>query len=102
MTLEAKITNLLADAPENATFEIVAHELWGNCNEGFEVNSSWFLARNADMGDLLRIARGRWEAFKTNYLPHARVADIEDTGFDDTFSLAVDSVPFLEIHATLL
>lgn len=100
MKLETKIRQLLNDANHdaNARFEVVAFELWGNAREGFDTNSAWYLSKNADADQVLQDARGRWEAFKVNYLPKARVADIEDTGFDSTLSLEVDSVPFLEIR----
>jgi hypothetical protein len=100
MKLETKIRQLLNETnhPANARFEVVAFELWGNSREGFEANSAWYLSKNADADQVLQDARGRWEAFKVNYLPKARVSDISDTGFDSTLSLEVDSVPFLEIR----
>jgi hypothetical protein len=100
MKLETKIRQLITEAnPDaNARFDVVAFELWGNPREGFETNSAWFLSTNADADQVLQDARGRWEVFKANYLPRARVCDITDTGFDSTLSLEVDSVPFLEIR----
>lgn len=100
MTLEKKISQLLNEAnhPSNARFKVVAFELWGNSREGFEYNSSWYIANDADIEKVLESARGRWEAFKVNYLPKARVSDIADIGFDSTISLEVDSIPFLEIR----
>lgn len=100
MKLETKIRQLLNDANHTAEarFDVVAFELWGNACEGFETNTAWYLSKDADANQVLKDSRGRWEAFKVNYLPKARVADIEDTGFDSTLSLEVDSVPFLEIR----
>jgi hypothetical protein len=99
MKLENKISQLIGET--NAThFDVIAHELWGNKNEGFETNSSWYLKRNADLSEVMESARGRWEVLKVNYLPRARVKDIQDTGWDSTFSLEVDCVPFLEIRAS--
>jgi len=99
MKLENKISQLISET--NATqFDVIAHELWGNSKDGFETNSSWYLKRDADMSEVLEAARGRWEVFKVNYLPKARVKDIQDTGWDSTFSLEVDCVPFLEIRAS--
>lgn len=100
MKLETKIRQLLNDANHdtNARFDVIAFELWGNSREGFDTNTAWHLSMDADVDQVLRDARGRWEAFKVNYLPKARVADIEDTGFDSTLSLEVDCVPFLEIR----
>ena len=101
MKLETKIRNLIAETqPTNETrFNVVAHELWGNSEEGFSTNSSWYIATNATLEQVLESARARWEIFKLNYLPKARVGDIQDTGFDSTLSLEVDCVPFLEIRA---
>jgi hypothetical protein len=100
MKLETKIRQLINESnPDtNARFEVVAFELWGNAREGFDCNNAWKIARNADFAEVLEASRARWEIFKVNYLPKARVCDISDTGFDSTLSLEVDSVPFLEIR----
>ena len=100
MKLETKIRNLITETnpASDARFNVVAHELWGNSQEGFSTNASWYLATNADLSQVLEAARGRWEVFKVNYLPKARVGDITDSGFDSTLSLEVDCVPFLEIR----
>lgn len=100
MKLETKIRQLITQAnPDaNARFEVVAFELWGNAREGFDTNSSWYLRKDADLAEVLESARARWEIFKVNYLPKARVCDLTDSGFDSTISLEVDSVPFLEIR----
>jgi len=102
MKLETKIRNLIneTNATNEARFDIVAFELWGNSREGFDCNNAWHIARGVKLNEALEAARGRWEAFKLNYLPKARVCDISDTGFDDTLSLEVDCVPFLEIRAS--
>jgi len=99
-TLESKLRDMILEvnALPEARFDVVAFELWGNAREGFETNSAWYIASGVDLGGALEAARGRWEVFKINYLPKARVADISDTGFDSTLSLEVDSVPFLEIR----
>ena len=100
MKLETKIRNLIteANATDETRFDIVAHELWGNSREGFETNTSWYIKTNSTLEEALEAARGRWEVFKLNYLPKARVGDITDTGYDNTLSLEVDCVPFLEIR----
>jgi len=101
MKLETKIRNLITEtnATNDSRFNVVAHELWGNSREGFETNSSWYIKTNATLEEALEAARGRWEVFKANYLPKARVGDIQDTGYSDDLSLEVDCVPFLEIRA---
>jgi hypothetical protein len=101
MKLETKIRNLITEtnATNDSRFNVVAHELWGNSEEGFSTNSSWYIATNADIETVLESARARWEIFKLNYLPKARVGDIQDTGYSDDLSLEVDCVPFLEIRA---
>jgi hypothetical protein len=102
MKLETKIRQLINEAnPDaNSRFDVIAHELWGNSKEGFEANSSWYIASNADLECVLEAARGRWEVFKVNYLPKARVCDIVDIGglTERFLSLDVDCVPFLEIR----
>jgi hypothetical protein len=100
MKLETKIRNLIneTNATEETRFNVIAHELCGNSQEGYSTNSSWYIATNADIAQVLEATRGRWEVFKVNYLPKARVSDISDTGFDSTLSLEVDCIPFLEIR----
>lgn len=100
MKLETKIRQLINEAnPDaNARFEVVAFELWGNAREGFDCNNAWHIARNADLAEVLESARARWEIFKVNYLPKARVSDIEDYSCDSRLSLEVGCVPFLEIR----
>jgi hypothetical protein len=99
MKLEQKVKQLIGET-ESTHFDVIAHELWGNSKDGFDCNSSWYLKRDADLSEVMEAARGRWEVFKVNYLPTARVRDIQDTGWDSTFSLEVDCVPFLEIRAS--
>jgi hypothetical protein len=101
MKLETKIRNLITETQPNndSRFDVVAFELWGNSREGFDCNNAWKIATNADIKTVLESARARWEIFKLNYLPKARVGDIQDTGFDSTLSLEVDCIPFLEIRA---
>lgn len=101
MKLETKIRNLITEtnATNESRFDVVAFELWGNSRDGFDCNNAWKIATNADIEQVLETARGRWEVFKVNYLPKARVGDISDIGFDSTLSLEVDYVPFLEIRA---
>jgi len=101
MKLETKIRNLIRETqPSSETrFNVVAHELWGNSREGFETNTSWYIATNADIEQVLESARARWEVFKLNYVSNARVCDIQDTGYSDDLSLEVDCVPFLEIRS---
>jgi hypothetical protein len=101
MKLETKIHNLIneTNATSDARFDVIAFELWGNSKEGFECNNAWKIETNADIETVLKSARARWEIFKVNYLPKARVGDISDIGYDDNLSLEVDCVPFLEIRA---
>ena len=96
MKLETLISKALPENREH--FDVIAYELWGNRKDGFDCNNAWPVARNADREQVLEAARGRWEVFKANYLPKARVKDISDIGYDDTVSLEVDCVPFLEIR----
>jgi hypothetical protein len=100
MKLETKIRQLINESNPDASarFNVIAFELWGEPEGGYSTNNAWHIARNADLAEVLEAARARWEIFKLNYLPKARVCDIEDTGFDSTLSLEVDSVPFLEIR----
>ena len=98
MKLETKIRQLINEANPDARFNVIAFELWGEPEGGYSTNNAWHIAMNADAEQVLEAARARWEIFKVNYMPKARVCDIEDTGFDSTISLEVACVPFLEIR----
>lgn len=99
MKLETKIRQLIAETNPTAEtrFDVIAHELMHD-GFGWSTNSSWYLKRDANIAETLEAARGRWEVFKANYHSRARVADIQDNGFDSTLSLDVDYIPFLEIR----
>lgn len=97
MTLEKRFQSELVDLA-NRSFAIIAHELWGNSREGYETNTSWFLARNADFEDLLRVARGRWEVFKVNYSPRATIHGLSFDGDERTIYIESEGIPFLEIR----
>jgi hypothetical protein len=99
MKLETTIRILIAQsnpAPSEA-FDVIAHELIHD-GEFYSTNTSWYLRRDADIPAVLEAARGRWEAFKVNYAPRARVSDIRDVNYCDDISLEVDGIPFLEIR----
>jgi hypothetical protein len=97
MTLEKKLISLLCEASQNATFDVVAHELWHD-GEGWSTNSSWYLQRGANLPTVLEAARGRWEVFKVNYCPKARVFEIADTGCESSLYIEDHCAPFLEIR----
>lgn len=97
MTLEQKIESLLTDGHR---FDLIAYELWGNRREGYDCNNAWRIASNVDREEAIQAARGRWEVFKVNYHPKARVRDIEDVSCSpDHALLEVDCIPFLEIRS---
>jgi len=96
-TLETAIKELLANHPADSTFTVFAHELWRD-GEGWTSNDRWYLARNASLSEVLSIARGRWEVFKVNYSPRARVSDIADIGYESgEYSLECAHLPFIDI-----
>jgi hypothetical protein len=103
-TLETLISSLLSDFPETATFDLTAFELWGNARDGFDCNDSWCVGRDVPRDAVAEHARGRWEVFKVNYLPKARVSDIADINYhaESGLSLEVDYVPFLDIRPASL
>lgn len=101
VTLETLVASLLSDFPADTLFHVKAFELWGNARDGFDCNDAWYIGRSVTRDDVPAIARGRWEVFKVNYLPKARVSDLTDISSDEkTVSLEVDCVPFLDISLT--
>jgi hypothetical protein len=100
MKLESKIKSLLSHFPTNSTFRVQALELFHD-GEGWSVNNGFIIANNASLETVLESARGRWEVFKVNYFPKARVRDITDFGDSDPFDSAMlecNGVPLLEIR----
>jgi len=100
MKLETVIKSHLESFPPEARFSVIAFELWGNAREGFDCNDAWKIARDISADEVPAVARGRWEAFKVNYLPKARVSDVSDASCDSggDILLEVDCVPFLTIR----
>lgn len=76
MKLETKLNELL---PAGDSFNVQFYELTRNYGEGWSVNTAWRAATNASRAETLRLLRARWEVFKLNYAPKARVADLSDT-----------------------
>ena len=100
MKLESKIKSLLSHFPADSTFRVQAFEL-NHDGEGWSVNDSFIIANEASLETVLESARGRWEVFKVNYMPKAKVKDITDWGDADPFDSAMlecDGVMFLEIR----
>lgn len=93
-SIEARIDALL---PEFPSFDVIAHELmqegYGG-NTCYSVNNSWHLARGCDREEAIRHLANRWQVFKANYMPKARVRDLEDISCD------VESGCLLEVNCT--
>lgn len=89
-SIEARIDALL---PEFPSFDVIAHELWRD-ERGWSVNDSWHLARGCDREEAIRHLANRWQVFKANYMPRARVRDLEDISCD------VESGCLLEVNCT--
>lgn len=100
ITLKSLIRETLAAYPPGTLFSVYAFELWGNTREGFDCNDCWRIAHEADPHEVESAAIARWEIFRLNYAPRARVSGITDTGggAPHPASLEVDCLPFLEIR----
>lgn len=95
-TLEQHIASLLSNAP-GATFDVMVHELWRDSEGGWSSNDRWHIILNASLPYTLAILRERWEIFKANYSPKARVADITGIGEGNYYSLECGHLPFVDI-----
>jgi hypothetical protein len=96
-SFESRIDELL---PEYPSYAVIAHELWRD-DGGWSVNDSWHISRSCDREDAICHLRNRWEVFKVNYAPRARVRDIEDVnwcGPEFPSLLEVDCIAFAEVH----
>lgn len=90
MKLETKLDQML---PQWPSFRIQFHELW-RYDGSWSVNDSWTPRESADRQETISLLRSRWEIFKLNYLPKARVKDLVNIGDRDDCMLEVDCVAF--------
>ena len=98
-TLESTIRDFLTPYPPETLFKVRAHELLHD-GEGWSSNDRFTLASAAPRDEIPAIARARWEVFKVNYSPRARVSDLADIGYDPAIGLMLecDFLPFLDIE----
>ena len=96
-SLEAAIIEFLAKFPEETKFDVIAHELT-NDGHGWSVNDNFRIGTDCDKEEVAEHARGRWEIFKINYMPKARIYNLEDTGWEKEIHLECDYVSFLTIR----
>lgn len=101
-TLKTAIREILESFPPGTRWDVHALELWGNRREGLSVNDAWTIARDADAAEVIEAAAGRWEIFKINYHPKARVADLDCTEISLDFDCHVEcaQIPFLTLRPT--
>jgi len=95
--LEQKLETLLPEG--DGPFEVVAFELTRDMGS-WNVNTPFRIASKADRLETLSILRKRWNVFKANYMPKARVADLTDIsdGFDGACNLEVDCTAFADVR----
>ena len=107
-TLEhAILAALPAPIDPLATYTVRAHELTHD-GEGWSSNDRFTIAKDVTAEQMLETARERFDVFKANYAPRARIMDLEalDTYNDEeddeetTLSLEIDFLPFLDIETT--
>jgi hypothetical protein len=94
------ITPVLAAFPD-ARFNVLGCELWRDADGGWSFNDAFRIASETDLAGVQSAARGRWEVFKTNYMPRARVADVECLEYipgDQSIYVECAGVSFLEIR----
>jgi hypothetical protein len=97
-SIEAKLDSLL---PQFPSFDVIAHELWADGEGSYSVNDSWHLARGCDREEAIGHLANRWQIFKANYAPKARVRDLTDenySGPEFPALLEVDCIAFAEVR----
>lgn len=98
-TLETAIRSILESYPPGTLFDCIAHSLQ-NDGEAWSTNDSWKMGRACDIPETLTHCRARWEVWKVNYHPRARVRNLTDanwSGPDYSALLEVDCIPFMEL-----
>ena len=94
-SLEARIDHIL---PEFPSYDVIAHELMGDGDGGWCVNDSWKMGRGCDREEAIEHLKNRWEIFKLNYHPRARVKDLDNVGDEYGALLEVDCIAFGEVR----
>ncbi len=95
-SFEEKVNDLI---PQGESYTVRAFELWRESEGGWSVNDGWTIASNVDRESAIEALRGRWEIFKLNYLPKARVSDIQDIAdMEGESKLEVDCTAFADIE----
>lgn len=82
-TLETAISEILAPVLAHdpaATFDVWGCQLQREPDGGWTFNDAFRMIREAGLAEALETARARWDIFKLNYAPRARVADIDCAG----------------------
>jgi len=98
-TLEDRVKSLLTELEPEAKYTIMAHELWRD-EDGWVSNDRFRLATEVDIDRAIEVIRGRWEVFKANYAPRARVRDLElaEEYYNNAVNLEVAYLPFVDIE----
>lgn len=107
-TLEARALDLLRPLSlhDSTLYTLRAHELWRDCDGGWSSNDRFTLARDVDLAEALRAIRRRWEVFRANYAPRARISDVDtlDAWHDyrDAAHLSLEAagLAFVDIEAS--
>lgn len=96
-SFEARVDALL---PDWTSFDVIAHGLWSDGEGGWSVNDSWYMGRGCDREETITHLKHRWEVFKVNYHPKARVRDLSDAACDEESPcyLEVDCIAFAEVR----
>lgn len=99
-TLKTAIREILELFPPGTRWHVYALELWGNRRDGLEVNDAWRIASDVDAAEVIEAASGRWEIFKLNYHPSARVRDLDCTEVlpDCDCNVECSQIPFLTLR----
>ena len=98
MTLEKKLESLLP--PGDGPFNVIAFELQGDGGGSWCVNTPFRIGTSLDRAGAINRLRSRWNIFKLNYAPKARVAGLSDIsdGFDGACNLECDGIAFADVE----
>lgn len=103
-TLEARALDLLRpfSLHDSTRYTLRAHALTHD-GEGWSSNDRFTIAQDVDLAEALRSIRARWEVFRVNYSPRARVKGLETLGLTEFTGeiidlWEVDMLPFLDVE----
>lgn len=99
-SFDALVYQIYASRPSGSRFDLYAFELWPDGDGGHSVNDAWRFARDCNLPEAIEHALARWEVYRVNYAPSARVKHLEldDNGASYPVTITHHGLPVVEFR----